>query len=276
MNIRLFIKNLFPKKYTKKIYQIFKFFIRIFKYTFKGYDVNDPVVQIYICNKDIKSYLSVNNFLSYFSPKINSNGFIKIILYSNDGKKKISERYKLKNLETEYIDISKIIKKYNFDSEFGIITSVFYPSSRYSKKIREFGTVSNQPYIFYRDKNQSMGMVHALSTFGSQSPSPQWKSNQAISTEKLDNLFLYQCNPSFNDFKLTYSFLDIKKNYTITSTIVKIPKKGVAKVSFKDKIKLLKDYKYIQLYCNSGLPSCNSKPILFREFKKGFYSISHT
>ena len=121
-----------------------------------------------------------------------------------------------------------------------------------------------------------MGMVHALSTFGSQSPSPQWKSNQAISTEKLDNLFLYQCNPSFNDFKLTYSFLDIKKNYTITSTIVKIPKKGVAKVSFKDKIKLLKDYKYIQLYCNSGLPSCNSKPILFREFKKGFYSISHT
>lgn len=276
MNLRIFIKNLFPKKHTKIIYKIFKYFFKILKYIAKGYDVNDPAVQIYICTKDIKSYLSVNNFLSYFSPKINSNGFIEITLYSNDGKKKISEEYKLKNLETEYIDINKILKKYSFDSQYGIITSVFYPSNRYSKKIFDFGTVSNQPYIFYRDKNQSMGMVHSLSTLGSQSPSPEWKSNQAITTEKLDNLFLYQCNPSFNDFKATYSFLDIEKKYTIISKSVKIPKKGVTKVSFKDKMKLLKHHKYIQLYANSGLPSCNSKPILFREFQEGIFSISHT
>ena len=102
-------------------------------------------------------------------------------------------------------------------------------------------------------------MVHSLSTISRQSPSPKWRSSQVITTDKLVNLFFYQCNPSFNDYDLVYSFVDIEKKKIITSKNLKIPKKGVVKVSFKDQINLLKNHNHIQLYANNGLPSPNSK-----------------
>ncbi len=84
MNLKILIKKLLPKSYVK-FYKLFLKVLINIKYIFTGRSVGKPAVQIYICNKEIKSFLSVNNFLSYFSPTINSNGVIKITLYSNNG-----------------------------------------------------------------------------------------------------------------------------------------------------------------------------------------------
>ena len=272
------------EKFKKNFLNLLKSIKRkIFKFTInKFYELNpysqigEAVAQIYICDDSFKSVFGINNFLSYLTPLSDSSGKLYIRIYTKNGKKYNELKVNLCHMQSEFIFIEQLLKKFNSKSEIGIISCKFKPNNSINKDHKLLGRIFSQSFIHYFNKSGAVSLIHPLSIVTNQKNSDEWISNQTICLNGLKKIHLYQCNPSYKSHKTRYFLKDIDNCNVYVSKDLYIPSMGVKKLTFDlENIKSIDDNVSLRLLCSS-LPSPNSKPLICREFKNKMMSMSHS
>ena len=235
-----------------------------------------PVVQMYINDGGIRTTAALNNFLSFLAAGVKTSGRIQITLRDADGVPLVNQTERLNHFESRFFDIKALLAHQGKQSQLGLISLAFAPDHMYDEAYKKLGMLASHFFMFYKDENGSVAMVHPSSTLDSKSPpSIAFVSNQVIDTAGLEGVALYQCNPSQVPHDLTIGLQDVDTRQEVCSRTLHLPPLGVRKVLFAATTDFPVNSRPLRVF-TSSLPTANSKPMLCRRYSEGRFSMSHS
>lgn len=236
----------------------------------------DPVVQIYINDGDIHTTAAFNNFLSFLTARVQTSGKLRVTLWDSDGGLLVDQTTRLNHFENRFLDIKAILAQYGKQSQHGLISFLFVPERLRDQAYKRLGILASQFFMFYKGGSGSVAIVHPSSSLDPNSPSSgPFITNQIVDTLGLEAVTLYQCNPSRKPHLLTVGLQDAETKAVVCSQTLNLPPLGVRKVSFTAGSAFPANGRALRVF-SSSLPTANSKPMLFRRYSGGRFSMSHS
>jgi hypothetical protein len=255
------------------------FILRIYRKVREHLDpatLSAPVAQMYINDGDIHTLAGLNNFISFLSAESITSGTLHLTLYDAEGKLLLEQSSPLKHFESRFVDIKALLEQQGLISTHGLISMAFIPKRLHLTAYKKLGILTSQFFMFYQGGRGSVAMVHPSSTLDPKSPpSTGFITNQAIETQGLDSIWLYQCNPSSVAHEITVGLEDAETHEIVSCEDVQLPPLGVRKIVFAADRDFQANGNALRIF-TSALPTANSKPMLCRHYADGRFSMSHS
>lgn len=237
--------------------------------------LSGPVAQIYINDGDVRSFASLNNFMSFMVAGVRTNGELNIELYGADGARIHRAAVPLAHFSSQSFDIGEILDTAGISSELGIVTLCFRPEKLRRAEYKKLGMISSHFFMFYRSRSGSLAMVHPSSVIEPDSQiGAAFLSNQLIDTRSLEAVTLYQCNPAAAMHTMTVGLQDAETSERLACEELVLPPLSARSVVF-DTRALSAAGRTLRVF-SSSLPTLNSKPMLRRCYSDGRFSMSHS
>jgi hypothetical protein len=250
----------------------------------KGVRLDAPVAQIYICDGEMDSVIGINNFFSFLNPGLDIQVSVELSFFSSSGEKLFVEKFLLRKDAGLSIVVSEIFKKHNTKSNYGMVSLQMRPKSwKHRINLRQMGRASAHFFIFYKARSGSIGHVHPSNILRpTEELGEPWISNQLITTQGLRGICLYQLNPTKRRCEVEHflvanvdNLLDPGKNpiSSVKSSLMGYEVKRIWLDGGWDKLDLAGRNLLMGV---RPLPGANSKPLLFRYYDGGQFSMSHS
>jgi hypothetical protein len=230
------------------------------------------ITQVFIFNHQMQSRYTLTNFPSFFSPKHAASYVYKVSILNQNG-----NIVGTKKIDIPQFGTIEMIPQKIFDfklPEFGTISVSIEPVKRFTFSDRHLGIIFARFYALYHDQNMnSMVLIHPQ-TFETDLPQPNrcWKSNLLIDPKTVDQIEIYQINPSEKKAHTDLILFD-QDHHQIRISQAQMAPHSIRKIVWD--IAELRKYQFLYLGSN-GLTGTNAKPLVFNRFGKGIFSGSHS
>ena len=232
---------------------------------FKNKNKSKEILQLYINNNDIDSYIGLTNFYSFFLPKIAKQTKCKISIRDNDGKLMDTKTLPLNQFGSIGLSIKQIFP--NLKCKYGIISCKILAD----KKVLNMITGSSSHFfVMYKDDSGSLGLVHPQSAIGNSGSSGYWQSNAFISTQNINKITAYIINPDHkNSYDTKIHLVNIDNNHKIYCNSISLNPLST-KIATFDVADL-----NINVKIASDSVVCNSKPLIFWSYEDDTFGMMH-
>lgn len=242
----------------------------------KSVQMSGPVVQIYVNDTEVSSFLGINNFFSFLLSDVATKADVVMQFYDENGKPLLKRSFSLNHFATAQVSVRDLFLRAGVESSLGLVAITILPTRRWRKHYRRMGAIAPHFFMFHSSKHGSLGHVHPLSILTSENaPSEPFVSNQVITLKGLTRVVLHQANPSFRAATVNVEFFDMRNPANrFSKKTVTIPPLGVRKIAFD--AKTFPEGLESVGFAVDHLPSSNSKPVIFRHFRDHQFSLSHS
>jgi hypothetical protein len=235
----------------------------------------EPVVQMYVNDAHTRSFVGLHNFYSCLLADMESPASVELRFYDPAGQLVAKHALSLPHFAARAVDVKEILDARGASSPYGVVTAQITPRWPRRRIYRELGQVAAHFFVFFRDREHgSVEQTHPLSTTSPANvPSGPFTSSQIISTAKLEQLLVFQYNPSVHAHTLEHALVDLETGEKVAHLACTLPSMGSTRSVFS--MSELTRLPPQLLFCVDSLPSGNAKPMLRRVFGGGHHSMSH-
>ncbi len=227
---------------------------------------SNEVIQLFINEEGIETYLGIINFPSFLNPVLAKKRIAIITARDFNGKEIGKKNIELEAFGSRGVSVKKIFPELN--ATFGTI-SIKLQTDKKVKKILQNTTMHF--YVFFKDDKGSVALVHPQSKIwdeGEQS----WESNATFDIENVKKFRLFRINPSGTSVQNSIKIFD-----RITKReIVEIPDSlGHLCVSKNEFYPAEQKIESGQIYIKNQVVH-NSKPLVFIYFQDDSFTAIHS
>lgn len=231
----------------------------------------EPVGQLFIADGEIDTQLCFNNYFSVLYPEIHCGALGEIGLIDVSGKLLLTTVMKLAYNGSAIVSVGELLDRAGLSCSVGMVTLLLAPGQ--PELFEGEGKLYANFFTRYVDSNRrSMCTIHPQSAIRENGPVESWRSNQAIHTQGLARLSVYQANHSESPRTITYTLFDFETNEPVLQESLDLSplSAGVAHLPIEGRNQ--PPVLYLKV---DSLASPNGKPLLMRRFKNGTFSMSH-
>ena len=219
------------------------------------------------------SLMVLNNSLQFFSATSRIITHVNVGIFDESGDLICKRKARLDGHSSIVIDLESELKKLNRSTGSRMISAQIKPWLL-SSFPAHLGSLKTQPYMIYLDQDMSIGCVHCLSNLRDPVENYAFTSSQLIDVKDVVELRLHQINPSPESRHVEFSLVCVDDGVKLCTKSKNVP--GFGAVTYTFGLSEMRGVPFCAVRSDSGLPSCNAKPIIERVLTDGTSWFSHS
>lgn len=227
---------------------------------------SQEVIQLFINEDGIKTYLGIINFPSFLNPDLAKKRIAIITARNFDGKEIAKTKITLDSFGSAGIKITELFPE--LSAAFGTISIKLKVEKKVKKLLKD---TTMHFYVFFNDDNGSVAIIHPQSKINDEG-TVDWESNAIFDISNIQKLRFFQINPSKNPVQNSIEIID----KVTKSKIAEIPNNLGSLCVVKSEFYPSNTRSSAKEIFITNNVIYNSKPIVFLYFKDGTFTALHS
>lgn len=227
---------------------------------------SQEVIQLFINEDGIETYLGIINFPSFLNPTLAKKRIATVTARDFDGKKIAKKEIKLESFGSAGIKINELFPELR--ATFGTISIKLKVEKKVKKLLKN---TTMHFYVFFRDDKGSIAIIHPQSKIYDEGGAT-WESNATFRVNDIEKLRFFQVNPSKNSVQNSIGIIDRFTKDKIAEIPNDLGPLCVIKSEFYP-TKITGNTKEISI---TNHVIYNSKPLIFLYFRDGSFTALHS
>lgn len=226
---------------------------------------SQEVIQLFINEEGIKTYLGIINFPSFLNPALAKKRIAIVTARDFNGKEIAKKEVKLESFGSAGIKITELFPQ--LTATFGTISIKLKVEKKVKKALKN---TTMHFYVFFKDDKGSTAIIHPQSKIYDEG-NANWESNVTFDVNDIKKLRFFQINPSKNSVQNSIEIIDrVTKN-----KITEIPNNLGPLCVIKSEFDPSKTSSTAKEICIASRVIYNSKPLVFIYFKDNSFTALH-